>query len=398
MRKSINKEEKKTMDDKNLKEQMISWRHELHKIPEESMKEKKTSEYVAKQLRDMGLEVHCNVGGTGIVANLKVGTGPKVIGLRADMDALQFDEIKDLPYKSENAGWMHACGHDGHMSMLLGAAKILSEQKDFNGTVRFIFQPGEEPGWGAKAMIEDGLLVKYPMDKIFGLHNAPQFPAGTVKTRVGGAKASEDDFTIRIYGKGSHASSPHLSKDPIVIAAEIIMALQTIVSRSANPLDAVVVSCTDVKTDGIHNSIPSTVTIEGDARSFKPANQDLIESRMRKICEAVCGMYDAKCEVNYSREFIPTINDADCVQDAVKAAGTVVGKENVDGNCDPVTSSEDFAVYAAKIPGCYVFLGSGKDPDPTKNFALHNPNYDFNDDVLMTGAKYYAELAKICLV
>lgn len=385
------------MDKITFEGQLLKWRHELHQCPEESMKEKATSEYVARQLEEMGLEVHRNIGGTGVVANLKVGDGTGSIGLRADIDALQFQEIRDLPYKSNNPGWLHACGHDGHMSMLLGAAKLLSEKKDFNGTVRFIFQPGEEPGLGAKAMLDDGLLQKFPMDQIYGMHNAPQLPLGTISTRPGGVKASEDDFVIKIHGKESHASIPHFSKDPIVIAAEIISALQTIVSRTANPLDAVVVSCTDIKTDGIRNSIPSNVTITGDARSFKTEVQDMIEDRMHTISNAICGMYGATCEVEYSREFMPTINDARCADIAILAAKNIVGEERVDGNCDPETSSEDFSIFTAEIPGCYTFIGCGDDASPEKNIPLHNQNYDFNDDVLVTGAEFYAEIAKICL-
>lgn len=381
-----------------FKKQLLTWRHELHQFPEESMKEIETSEYVAGQLEEMGLEVHRNIGGTGLVANIKVGNGTGIIGLRADMDALQFQEIRELPYKSKNPGWLHACGHDGHMSMLLGAAKLLSEKRNFDGTVRFIFQPGEEPGLGAKAMLDDGLIEKFPMDQIYGMHNAPQLPLGTISTRPGGVKASEDDFVIKIHGKGSHASIPHFSIDPIVIAAEIILALQTIVSRTANPLDAVVVSCTDVKTDGIRNSIPSNVVITGDARSFKPEVQDMIENRMRVISEAICGMYGAACEVEYSREFMPTINDPECAKIAAQAARNIVGEDMVDDNCEPETSSEDFAIFAAEIPGCYSFIGCRDDEQPEKNIALHNQNYDFNDDVLVKGAEFYAEIARICLL
>lgn len=382
------------MDFNTLKQQMLTWRHELHQCPEEAMKEFETSEYVAKELEKMGFTAERGIGGTGVVASLKVGDGAGVVGLRADMDALEFQETADLPYRSRHDGWMHACGHDGHMSMLLGAAMLLKEEKGFNGTVRFVFQPGEEPGLGARAMVEDGLLERFPMDEIYGMHNDPQFPLGTLRTRAGGAKASEDDFEIRIHGKGSHASSPHMSKDPIVIAAEIIVGLQTIVSRTANPLDAVVVSCTDITTDGIRNSIPSNVTISGDVRCFKPENQDMVERQMHRISAAICSIYDAECEVLYSREFIPTVNDPACVDTAVAAAAEIFGKDHVNGNCDPVTSSEDFAVYETKIPGCYAFLGCKEEGKPETGTALHNPTYDFNDDALLYGARYYAQIVK----
>ena len=239
---------------KNLAEQMKEWRHHIHHDPELAFEEVHTSAFAAKLLEEMGLEVHRGIGGTGVVATLKVGDGPSVIGLRADMDAIAMTEKAGLPYASANPGKMHACGHDGHVATLLGAARLLSERRNFNGTVRFIFQPAEEPGKGARAMINDGLFDKFPMDEIYGLHNASEIPEGTIHTRVGGILASEDNFTIRIKGKGAHASSPHLSIDPLVTASQIILALQTVVSRNASPLEQAVVSCTELHTDGIHNA------------------------------------------------------------------------------------------------------------------------------------------------
>lgn len=348
------------MNKQDLERQLVEWRHALHQCPEPPMEERETAAYVAEELKRMGLDVQTGIGGTGLVASLKAGNGTDVIGLRADMDALGFEELTELPYKSRKSGWTHACGHDGHMAMLLGAAKILSEDQDFDGTVRFVFQPAEEPGLGAKAMIADGLLEQFPMDEIYGIHNAPQLPAGSFHTRAGGLKASEDDFVVKIYGKGSHASYPHMSKDPIVIAAQIVLAFQTIVSRSVDPLDPVVVSCTDIRTDGIRNSIPSHAEITGDVRCFKAENQDLVEGRMRKIAQSICSMYDAECEVIYSREFIPTVNDAGCVETAVAAAERVAGKEKVNGNCEPDATSEDLQCMQPESRDAICFWEAGE--------------------------------------
>ena len=263
------------MKNTDFEKQLKEWRHYLHMYPEVAFEENNTSEYLAKVLTDMGLEVHKNIGVTGLVANLKVGDGKGVIGLRADMDAIKLTEEGQHPYSSQNSGIMHACGHDGHMATLLGVAKLLSERKNFNGTVRFIFQPAEEPGKGSQAMLDDKLFERFPVDEIYGMHNMPGLPVGTISTRVGGIMASEDNFVIRIKGKGMHASSPHMGVDPLVIAAEIILALQTVVSRNVNPIDTAVISCTEIHTDGIRNAIPTNVEIKGDTRSFTPEVQKL---------------------------------------------------------------------------------------------------------------------------
>lgn len=371
--------------------QMKEWRHYLHAHPETAFEEKVTSEFIAKTLADMGLEVHKNIGGTGVVASLTVGDGKEVIGLRADIDSIYLNEMEELPYRSQNPGKMHACGHDGHTTTLLGAAKLLCEQRNFNGTVRFVFQPAEEPGKGAMAMMKDGLFERFPMDEIYGLHNMPQLPAGAIHTRVGGIMASEDNFTIRIKGKGGHASSPHWGVDPLVTASEIILALQSVVSRNTNPLLPAVISCTEFHTDGAHNAIPSNVTITGDTRSCSPDVQKLIENRMRSISEGICQINGAQCEFEYTHEFAPTFNWEKCVNVAVKAAKQVVGEENVDANCEPMMGSEDFGAFIKEIPGCFVFLGSAK---AGESVPLHNSLYDYNDDVLETGARFFAELIK----
>lgn len=374
-----------------LREQLIAWRHQIHRHPELAFEEVKTAELVAGELRKMGIEVAEGIGKTGVVGTLKAGDGKKVIGLRADMDCIAMQEMGTCEYKSETPGQMHACGHDGHTASLLGAAKILSESRDFNGTVRFVFQPAEEPGKGADAMIADGLFERFPMDEIYGIHNMVQWPAGTIATRSEGIMASEDNFVITIKGEGAHASAPNLAKDPLVIAAEIILALQTIVSRNVNPVKQAVISCTEFFTDGVHNAIPSTVVIKGDTRSTDSEVQKLIEDRMRELCITICRMNGAECEFEYTHEFVPTINARTCTESAVRAAQKVVGSEKVDGDCLPLMGSEDFAKFLAVIPGNFAFIGSGREGD---NPALHNSRYDYNDDVLEIGAQYYAEVVR----
>lgn len=382
------------MDNKEFARTLTSWRHALHKNPESAFEEHKTAAFVAAKLREMGLEVTTGIGGTGVVASLKAGTGTKTIGLRADMDAICLAETTDHDHVSGVAGKMHACGHDGHTVTLLGAAALLAESKDFSGTVRFIFQPAEEPGYGAKAMIADGLFERFPMDEIYGLHNAPALKAGSIHTRAGGIMASEDNFTVKIAGRGGHASAPHVGIDPFAAAAEIYLALQTVVSRSVNPLHPAVVSVTELFMDGAHNAIPSNVELKGDTRSYSPEDSALIEKRMREICLGVCALNGARCEFTYTHEFYPTVNVKACVDAAAKAARSVVGTENVNADCEPLTASEDFAAFLLKVPGCYLFLGSGKDADGAKNTPCHNSTYDYNDDILLTGAKFWEALVR----
>lgn len=383
------------MKNTDFEKQLKGWRHYLHMYPEVAFEEKNTSEYLAKVLTDMGLEVHRNIGVTGLVANLKVGDGKGVIGIRADMDAIKLTEGRQHEYSSENHGIMHACGHDGHMATLLGAAKLLSERKNFNGTVRFIFQPAEEPGKGSQAMLDDKLFERFPVDEIYGMHNMPALPAGTISTRVGGIMASEDNFVIRIKGKGMHASSPHMGVDPLVIAAEIILALQTIVSRNINPIDTAVISCTEIHTDGIRNAIPTNVEIKGDTRSFTPEVQKLIEKRMRKICENICDSHEAECEFEYTHEFSPTVNWEKCTEIAVQAARNIVGEENVNADCDPIMGSEDFGTFMQKVPGCFLYIGSANSENEV--IPLHNYYYDYNDTILKNGAELFAEIIRIRL-
>ena len=373
----------------------VRWRHDFHRFPETGFNERRTSGQIASLLGAMGLEVHTGIGGTGVVANLSVGRGRGVIGLRADMDALAITEAAaGRLYTSANPGCMHACGHDGHMAMLLGAAQLLSARRDFDGTVRFVFQPAEEHGRGAAAMLADGLLERFPMDEIYGAHNIPGLPAGRIATRVGAIMASEDNFVIRITGRGGHAARPHTTVDPLVIGAEIVLALQTVVSRSVDPRDCAVVSCTEFLTDGIRNAIPSAVVIKGDTRSETPQVQALLERRLRELCEGICRAHGASCVVEYTHEFAPTVNWPQCVPIAVLAARAVVGDAQVDADVAPMMISEDFGRFLKTVPGAFVFIGNGDGPDA---LPLHSAQYDFNDRIVPVGARFFAELARVRL-
>lgn len=381
----------------SLQEQLKSWRHQLHQNPETGFEEIRTSDYVAKALKVLGLEVHRNIGGTGLVASLTVGNGKRAIGIRADMDALNITENAPMrPHASSSVGKMHACGHDGHMAMVLGAARLLAERRDFSGTVRFIFQPAEEHGRGAKAMMADGLFDRFPVDAIFGAHNMPGMPAGSFSTRAGGIMASEDNFVIRIKARGTHAARPHMGVDPIVIASQIVLGLQTIISRNLDPSQSAVISCTEIVTDGIRNVIPSNVTIKGDTRSYSRDIQHMLETRMREISEGVCRMHGVECEFEYTHEFVPTINSPDYVDVAVAAARRVAGEENVDANVQPMMISEDFGAFLQVVPGNFIFIGNGIERD-RGGVPLHNATYDFNDDILTVGARYFAEVARLQL-
>ena len=372
-----------------LDAQMRSWRHALHRHPELGFEERATAALVTEALEGLGLTVHGGFGGTGLVASLTVGDGPGVIGLRADMDALAMTETGTPAHVSQRAGCMHGCGHDGHMAMLLGAAKQLVAQRDFNGTVRFIFQPAEEHGRGAKAMMADGLFDRFPVDAIFGLHNMPGLPLGHIAARAGGIMAAEDNFEIRIMGRGGHAARPHMGVDPLVVAAQIILGLQTLVSRSVDPSDAAVVSCTEIESDGIRNAIPSTVVLKGDTRSYDPAVQDLLEQRMRTLCAGIAAAQGAEVVVTYTHEFAPTVNWPEQTAQALAAAEAVVGPARVDRAVAPMMISEDFGAFLETVPGAFVFLGAGEGALP-----LHNSAYDFNDALLPIGAAYFAELVR----
>jgi amidohydrolase len=381
--------------ERSLQEQLKNWRHDLHQNPETGFEEANTSEYVANILATLGLDVHRGIGGTGLVASLSVGDGKRAIGLRADMDALNIAEhAPGRTYASRTPGKMHACGHDGHMSMILGAARLLAERRDFNGTVRFIFQPAEEHGRGAKAMMADGLFERFPVEAIFGAHNMPGMRAGTFATRPGGIMASEDNFVIHIKGRGTHAARPHMGVDPIVIASQIVLALQTIVSRNLDPGLQAVISCTEFITDGIRNVIPSNVTIKGDTRSYSREVQALLEKRMREVSEGICRTHGAECEFEYTHEFAPTVNSGQFVDVAVRAAQNIAGADSVDADVQPMMISEDFGAFLQAVPGNFIFIGNGESTE-NGGIPLHNATYDFNDEILLTGARYFAEIARL---
>ena len=370
-------------------EQLTRWRHNLHAIAETAFQEINTAKYIAEELRKLGLEVQTNIGGTGVVGTLKRGTSQRSIGLRADMDGLPLSEKSGAPYAPINPGSMHACGHDGHMTMVLGAAAVLVEDQTIDGTIHFLFQPAEEPGHGAQAMIDDGLFKKMPMDEIYGIHNMPGWPEGHLLTRPGALMASEDNFVITINGRGGHASRPQLVIDPIAIAGEVIQALQTIVSRSIDPAQSGVVSCTEIFTDGSRNAIPSQVVIKGDTRSFDKNVQITLEKRMRELVEGICAAHGATGNLEYTYEFEPTFNDPQATEFALAAAKKVVGDSKVVGDCAQFMGSEDFGVFAKHIPACFMFLGMGENHTP-----LHNSEYDFNDNVLETGINFYVEVIR----
>ncbi|MGM0603805.1 MAG: M20 aminoacylase family protein [Bacillota bacterium] len=381
------------MKKEELLKQLVDWRHYLHKNPETAFEEKKTAEFVKEKLLKMGYDVETGIGKTGVVASLSVGDGDKVIGIRADMDAINITEKTNFSYVSKNKGKMHACGHDGHMATALGAAKIISESKKFNGTVRFIFQPAEEPGKGAQAMMDDNLFEKFPIDEFYALHNMPQLPEGEIHSKVGPIMASEDNFKIHIKGEGGHSSAPDVVIDPLVIASEIIFSLQTIVARSVNPIDTAVVSCTEIHTDGTRNVIPSNVIITGDTRSYTPETQQLLEKRMKTICHNICRAHGAKCNFYYSNSFSPTINSEECHNTAVEAAANVLGEKNVVAEASPMMSSEDFGRFIEEVPGCLVFLGGREE----EVYPLHSAYYDYKDENIIRGVEFFVEIVKLKL-
>jgi amidohydrolase len=374
-----------------------SWRHELHACPETGFGEHRTGDVVARVLAELGVRFERGIGGTGIVATLRAGDGDRSVGLRADMDGLPLHEGADAPYRSRHDGVMHACGHDGHMAMVLGAAAALVSDGGFDGTVRLVFQPAEEHGLGAKAMLGDGLLDRFPMDAVYGLHNLPGVAVGHLHTRPGPIMAGEDDFEITITGRGGHAARPHMVVDPIVVGAEIVLALQTVVARNVDPAHPAVVSCTEFVTDGARNAIPGRVVVRGDTRSFSPAVQELLERRVRALCEGICAAHGATCTVTYTHEFEPTVNDAACTEASVRAAVAAVGTDRTVAECDPLMGSEDFGALARAVPGCFTFIGNGTGPG-RGGTPLHSRDYDFNDDALDVGVQYYTGLVRSLLV
>ena len=374
-----------------IEPQMRDWRHHLHAHPETAFEEQATAAYVAERLRSFGLEVHTGLAKTGVVGVLRQGSSERAIGLRADLDALHIQEASGVAYASRHAGRMHACGHDGHTAMLLGAALALAKRRAFDGTVYFIFQPAEENEGGGRVMVEEGLFDRFPMESVYGLHNWPLKPFGTFATRAGPLMGAYDIFEIAATGKGGHAAMPNLTHDPMPFAAGLINALQTIVARNLNPQDAGVVSVTQVHGGDTWNVIPEHVVVRGTVRSFKPDVQDTIERRIREIAAGVAATFGVEATVRYERRYPATVNTEAETGHAVRAARAVVGDEHVDTDPVPNMGSEDFSFMLDAKRGCYVWLGAGRGPD-TPN--VHNPHYDFNDDTLAIGASYWVTLAR----
>jgi len=375
-----------------LGDAMRGWRHDLHRHPELGFDEHRTSGRVAELLESFGLEVHRGVGRTGVVGVLQRGNGTASIGLRADMDALPIREANGFGHRSQNEGVMHACGHDGHTTMLLGAARHLAEKGNFSGRAVFVFQPAEEHGKGGPAMIADGLFERFPVDAVYGIHNMPGMPAGHFALRTGAMMASEALFEIRIQGQGGHAAMPHHGADALVVGAEIVTALQTIVSRKLNPGQNGVVSVTDFKTDGQRNVLPGRAVLSGDARALSREVNARIEEKMRRIVEGVCLAHGVAAEVSYDTVFEVTVNAPGPAARAAEAATALAGAAAVNADCAPILGSEDFAHMALARPGCFLFLGNGTEGAHAR--PLHSANYDFNDDILAAGSSFWVRLVE----
>ncbi len=369
-------------------DELTAFRQDLHAHPELGLEEHRTAEHVAAQLESWGIEVHRGVGKTGVVGVLRSGNGLGRIGLRADMDALPIIEANDLPYKSGTPGIMHACGHDGHTTMLLGAARYLAETRDFNGTVHFIFQPGEEGIGGALAMLDDKLFERFPCDAVFGMHNRPGMPVGEYAICPGTAMAGGAFFDIAIEGKGSHGAHPEQSIDPVLTACHIGAALQSVIARNIAPTDTAVLSVTKVVSGDAYNVVPQTALMSGTARAFKSDVMDRIEERMRRVVEGVAAGFGATATVDFRKIFAPLNNDPVHTAEYADAAAELVGEAAVDREKGPTMGSEDFAFMMEQVPGAYILVGNGDGAAP------HHPRYNFNDEAIPFGSALYARLVE----
>ncbi|KGD99594.1 MULTISPECIES: M20 aminoacylase family protein [Rhizobium/Agrobacterium group] len=373
---------------KSLEPKLIEWRRQLHEHPETAFEEHRTAAFIAEKLRDAGLEVHEGIGRTGVVGVLRNGEGPSV-ALRADIDALDIAEATGLPYASKVPGKMHACGHDGHTAMLLGAARLMAANPP-RGTVVFIFQPAEENHGGAMVMIEDGLFDRFPVDRIFGMHNWPGLPVGTFAIHPGPMMAAQDNFELKIIGKGAHAGMPHQGIDPILVAGQINTAWQAIVSRTLSPADAAVISITQIHAGDTWNIIPDTVLIRGTARSLTLEVRDRLEAEMAHRARLVAETFGARAELDYQRRYPATIN-TEAETDIARAAAQTVSKEGLVYQDMPASmGAEDFSFMLRKKPGAYIWIGNGS-ADCGRN--LHSPGYDFNDEALTLGVQYWMQVA-----
>ncbi|WJR69312.1 M20 aminoacylase family protein [Neorhizobium sp. CSC1952] len=373
-----------------LQGEVSEWRRHLHEHPEILYEVENTASFVAQKLKEFGVdEVVTGIGRTGVVGIIRgKGTSGRTIGLRADMDALPLTEITEKPWASRTPGKMHACGHDGHTSMLLGAAKYLAETRNFNGTVALIFQPAEEGGAGALAMIEDGMLERFGIEEVYGMHNMPGIPIGRFAIRKGGIMAAPDRFTITIRGRGGHAAQPHKTIDPIFIGSQLVGSLQAIAARNADPVRSVVISVTRFDAGTTHNIIPDQATLWGTVRTLSEETRDLAETRIRQIVEGIVSAHGAEAAIDYERKCPVTVNHDRETEHAIDVAAEVAGASNVETNVDPAMAGEDFAFMLQRRPGAFIFIGNG-DTAP-----LHNPHYDFDDEAISYGISYWVRLAE----
>ena len=389
-----------------LFEPISAWSHEitairrdLHAYPELAFEETRTADQVASWLEKWGIPIHRGLGVTGVVGILK-GTGGEgpAVGLRADMDALPMQELNEFEHKSRHEGKMHACGHDGHTAMLLGAARYLAEHRNFAGTIYLIFQPAEEGFGGAREMIKDGLFKLFPMQAVFGLHNWPGMPAGTFGVLPGAMMASSNTFEIRIEGKGAHGGMPHLGADPIMTAVQLAQSLQTIVSRNVDPLEPVVLSITQIHAGSADNVIPNEAVMRGTVRTFSTEALDLVETRMRELTEHSCTAFGCTAQFDFDRRYPPTINHPEQAAFCAQVIQDLVGPDKLRQDIRPSMGAEDFSFMLQEVPGCYVWLGNGDGDHRSHGHGmgpcmLHNGSYDFNDSLIPIGASYWAKLA-----
>jgi hippurate hydrolase len=377
-------------------------RRDIHAHPELCYEEQRTADVVASRLAEWGIPVVRGLGITGVVGIIKNGASERAIGLRADMDALPMQELNTFEHASRHAGKMHACGHDGHTAMLLGAAHYLSQNRNFDGTVYLIFQPAEEGGAGARRMMDDGLFERFPMDAVYGLHNWPGMAAGTFGVVAGPMMASSNEFRVVVKGKGAHAAQPHRGIDPVMVAVQIAQAWQTIVSREKNPLDTAVLSITQIHAGSATNVIPDEAVLIGTVRTFTTEVLDLVERRMGGMASGVAAAFNAGVDFTFKRNYPPLVNHPEQTAFAIEAMQAVVGAENVDANVEPTMGAEDFAFMLQAKPGCYVFLGNGDGAHRLGGHGLgpcqlHNGSYDFNDQLLPIGASYWVRLVEMGL-
>ena len=377
-------------------------RRDLHAHPELCYEEQRTADVVAASLTEWGIPVVRGLGVTGVVGIIKHGSSPRAIGLRADMDALPMHEVNSFPHASRHAGKMHACGHDGHTAMLLGAAHHLAANRNFDGTVYLIFQPAEEGGAGARRMIEDGLFEQFPMEAVYGMHNWPGMDAGSFGVVAGPMMASSNEFRVVVKGKGAHAAQPHKGVDPVMVAVQIAQGWQTIISREKNPLDTAVLSITQIHAGSATNVIPDEAVLIGTVRTFTTQVLDLIEHRMEEIAKHTAAGFQASVDFGFKRNYPPLVNHPQQTAFAVEAMKAVAGADKVNTNVEPTMGAEDFAFMLQAKPGCYVFIGNGEGAHRAGGHGLgpcqlHNASYDFNDALLSIGASYWVRLAEMSL-